>query len=826
MSERTVRVRLEALTSSYVSEVNKAAQATEQFSRRVQEVDMQRLGGQMQRTGAVATGALTLPLLAAGKAAVSAAGELDAVFVRMQGLAGVAADEVGGLKEAVLDLAGETGQAPQELAEALYFIRSAGIDGQDALDALEMSARGAAVGLGESAVVADALTSAMNAYGPAALSAADATDVLVATAREGKAEAAALAPQFGRLLPVAAELGITFDEVGAGLAFLSRNSGDAELSATQLSGVMSKLLKPTEQGAEALAEVGLSTEALRRSITDQGLLPTLEMLRDRLGDSGAAKFFDDVQGLQGMLALTGQQAGEARKVFDALEDSTGALDSAFAKWADSMGAKNARAFAELQTALIRLGDVLAPVAADTAEFLAALIEAFSSLPGPVQTVIVAFGGLLAAAGPLMIVGGSILKAWGPITSMLETVGLKALYARDNMGRLAVRAGAFALAAYTVTKAVQTWGREMDEAASDAESFATRFAGSFDSSKVRSVEELQAEIMRLGGAAAELQRHADNAINPFLDKRLKDARDNLNETLEPLLELEATAARLQSELGVTADEALAMAQDQDFMAEATDNATGEFDAQAAALAAEQKQIEATVEAFSGLADELNAMFDPLFGAQDATLKLQEAQAAAAAAARDHGAASDEAAAANREVVRAAVENEAQQVRLRAAIESGDVKLEDAIATLQRWVAQGAITQEQADATAWEFTLLANEANSVPRNVTVETWAETAEATRRLLELSRLARSLRSSGVHVSVGGGGGIPLASGGLIPQYLAGGGTTMTPKGTDTVPALLTPGEMKVRRPPERKKPPPDVDRPADEPAPDHRHLAGAGAR
>ncbi len=862
MSSRTVSVRLEANTSIYMAKMREAAAVTEQFANRIKGVDVERLGGQMQRAGGMMTAGLTLPLLALGKTAVSAAGELDSVFVRMQGLAGVAADEVDGLKSAVLDLAGETGQAPQELAEALYFIRSAGIDGQDALDALEMSARGAAVGLGESAAVADALTSAMNAYGPAALSAAEATDVLVATAREGKAEAAALAPQFGRLLPVASELGITFDEVGAGLAFLSRSSGNAELSATQLSGVMAKLLKPTEQGAEALAEVGLSVESLRRSIAEQGLLPTLEMLRERLGNNGTAKFFDDVQGLQGVLALTGQQAEEAREVFDALEDSTGALDSAFGKWAESMGAKNARAFAELQTALIQLGDVLAPIAADTAEFLAAVIEGFSSLPGPVQTVLVAFGALLAAAGPLAMIGGTILKAWGPVTSALETIGLKALYARDNLAQLTLKAGAFAIAAYTVTRAVQAWGSQMGDAASDAEDFATRFAGSFDTSKVKNMQELQDEIMRLGGAAAELQRHADNALNPFLDKRLKEARDNLNETLDPLLELEATAARLQSELGVTADEALAMAQDQDLMAAATDNATGEFDAQAAALAREQAEIDATVQAFEDLSNALRAQFDPLFGARDAMLGLQDAQSdvteaewaviaamqEANQALADHGADSDEAREAvsgleqaernledaHRANVDAALAYEGALLDLRTAVESGDVRVSDAIETLHRWADQGYITEEQARAAALEIQTMGQRAGELD-GAAIDIPVKLSGFAEVIAQLDAIARrngtsvlinaSVRARERAAGMAGGGVVQgMAGGGAVAQYLAYGGSAFQAKGTDTVPAMLTPGEMQVRRPPQRRL---DPEPPHKQPSEvEERQPAMAGAR
>src|SRR5690606_18410876 len=91
-------------------------------------------------------------------------------------------------------------------------------------------ARGAAAPqarLGSPAQIADAVSSAMNAYAASGLSAAEATDVLVATAEAGKAEPAELAQQMGRLLPISSELGISFQDVGAGLAALSLSGNDA-----------------------------------------------------------------------------------------------------------------------------------------------------------------------------------------------------------------------------------------------------------------------------------------------------------------------------------------------------------------------------------------------------------------------------------------------------------------------------------------------------------------------------------------------------------------------------------------------------------------------
>lgn len=59
-----------------------------------------------------------------------------------------------------------------------------------------------------------------------------------------------------------------------------------------------------------------------------------------------------------------------------------------------------------------------------------------------------------------------------------------------------------------------------------------------------------------------------------------------------------------------------------------------------------------------------------------------------------------------------------------------------------------------------------------------------------EINKLAQEMQGAQAGLNLAGG----LATGGLV-QYRAGGGTIFKPKGTDTVPAMLTPGEFVIRK-------------------------------
>lgn len=505
MAEQGFAVRLTARIDGYLSAMEQAKKATRGIADEG-GTNFERLGGKMQDVGGKLTTGVTVPLLAVGGIAVKMSSDFEGAFGKMVGLAGVTADEVDGLKASVLDLAGETGQAPQDLADGLYFLRSSGLDAGKAMDALKQSAMASTAGLGSTAVIADAVSSAMNAYAKSGLSAAEATDILVGTARAGKAEPAELAGALGRVLPIASELGITFEDVGGAIAALSLSGNDASTSATLLSNIMSKMLKPSQQGAEALASVGTSAAGIRESIADKGLLATLEDLKTRLGDAGFVKFLEDAQAVQGALALTGQNAEQVHKVFDGVANSTGATSEAFGAMAETSGFKMKQAWAEIQVALIKAGDVIMPIVSGVAGAIGSLAGVFSDLPGPVQTIVVAFLGLVAAAGPLLMIGGSLVKNWKEIQSV--------------MGKMPGSANASVAALAIVGVAMVGMGLQAKRAADQAERIADNIAKV--SSAATDKEAVEGFINALSTMVASGQ-HAGDAISYFAETNLEGAK---------------------------------------------------------------------------------------------------------------------------------------------------------------------------------------------------------------------------------------------------------------------------------------------------------------
>ncbi len=366
------------------------------------------------------SGPVTLALLGAAAAAVAAGTEFESSMKKIESLVGLSAEAVDGMTDSVKALASETGRGPKELADAMFFITSAGLRGQVALDTLEASAKAAAVGLGDTATIADLATSALNAYGSDVLSAADATDVMVAAVREGKLDAEELAGSMGKVLPIASAMGVSFNEVGAAFAALSRTGTNAAEAATQVRGIMSSLLRPTKQAEEALTGMGLSSEGLRQQLKQKGLLATLKTLSDKFdgNSAAAASVFGNIRALSGVMDLMGANVEGTEAIFASMTDTTGMLDEAFKITAETTAFKFQTAMAEAKKMLVDLGEAIIPIAVTMLEGIRSLVGAFAAMPGPLKLAAGAMVAFVVASGPI----GQIAIAVGGLAYLIGQMG--------------------------------------------------------------------------------------------------------------------------------------------------------------------------------------------------------------------------------------------------------------------------------------------------------------------------------------------------------------------------------------------------------------------
>lgn len=388
-------------------------------------------GSKFQSIGSTLTAGISLPLAAAAGVATKFASDFETSTTKLVTLSGVSEQSMKKMRQAVLDLAPTVGIGPNALSEALLVVTSTGFEGAQAMEILATAAKSSAVGMGDTKDVARALTAAISAYGSENLTAARAGDILHATVVAGGAEATELAGEIGRVVGVAANLGVSFEEVGAFIATYTRLGISASEATTGLSGVLNTILAPSKEAKDALEGIGLSADMLRQTVAEQGLGSALTMLLERLDGNAEATgaLFGNVRALAGVLGTAGVQAAGYAETLDTIRGSNGNLNAAFEETKKTFGFQWNEFKAQAEELAITLGTQLLPAltgllqaAKPLGEWLTKAVQWFAQLPQPVQTAALGVLALGAALGPAAYAIGTLLKAGSGILQLVQWVG--------------------------------------------------------------------------------------------------------------------------------------------------------------------------------------------------------------------------------------------------------------------------------------------------------------------------------------------------------------------------------------------------------------------
>ena len=480
------------------------------------------IGESFKKTGQSLTRNITGPLAVAGGAAAKLSIDFDSSMTKIVSLVGIAATEVDGMRQSVLKLSGETGKGPKELADGLFVLTSAGLRGNDALSALEQSAKASASGLGETNDIARAVAGAMSAYGSDVVDAARATDVITATARAGNFEVSQFSGALGRVLPFAQQAGASLEDVGGAVALLTRTNGDAAQSVTQIQALLRAFVVPSMEAQKALSNVGLSAGDLRAAISTDGLPAALEMLDKKLGGNREqlGRVLGSSEAASAAFQILEADAESIAGTFGSTARAAGATNDAFNITAETAGFKMQKSLNELKIVAIELGDTLVPFVEKFSDAIGRATESFKNMSPRQQDLLVKFGALLAIMGPLIILLGTFLTSMSKIVAILgatsAALGFNATMFKKNT-----------IAAGEATVAVTIFGRAARVA----------MAGTGIGLLIVLAAEL---IMKMTGLGNETTKTADKSVEA--GARMRNSFAGMQDEIDATREKNAALAR--------------------------------------------------------------------------------------------------------------------------------------------------------------------------------------------------------------------------------------------------------------------------------------------
>lgn len=403
------------------------------------------------------TAVMGIGVVAAAVIGVSAdlAAKFETQMTRLYTAAGAPKQAVLDSYDTVLKIGNDVGQTGIKMAEALYHPISAGLDMATALNVVRYSAEEAAISGANLDDTTYALSSVMKAFNQSAADAEPTMATLNAIVGEGDMRFQDFNQSVKNWAPTAAQMGISIQSMGAGLAYLTDRGNSAEVAATRMTMGITMMSTPSKQAGTLLKALGVASgdvtassslmeSALKKAGITQnqlamdlkkpdGLYVALSDLKDHLtsagvsgteADSTLSKIFGGGRSDKAIMSLM-QNLDGLKEKYDAIgkDSSVSKFEQNWKDASSTFSFKMHDMVATLENLGIKIGTIVLPVLTKLAGWFvdaitwisnnkAAMIALIAVLTGALIVAISAVGVALwsLAANPVVWIVAAIIVA--------------------------------------------------------------------------------------------------------------------------------------------------------------------------------------------------------------------------------------------------------------------------------------------------------------------------------------------------------------------------------------------------------------------------------
>ena len=314
--------------------------------------------------GAAAGAALTATAVGATKSSIKMAASFDKGMREVNTLLRLPQAEFKALEKDTLQFTKTMGVSTRKTVPALYQAISAGIPQNNVFDFMQVASKAAIGGVTDLETSVDGLTSVVNAYGRDNITAQRAADLMFTTVRLGKTNFEQLSSSLFNVVPIAAATGIQFEQIAAGMSALTAQGFPTAQATTVLRAAIQSLSAPTVRQSKLMEELGLDFSAAR--LRQIGLSAAFKEAITATGGNMATlrRLIGSVEGLQGVLALGGEQSAVFEDHLRQMKDAAGSTDAAFEEMEKSTARLWERTMATGERVLVKMGQSLLPTVND------------------------------------------------------------------------------------------------------------------------------------------------------------------------------------------------------------------------------------------------------------------------------------------------------------------------------------------------------------------------------------------------------------------------------------------------------------------------------
>jgi TP901 family phage tail tape measure protein len=465
-----------------------------------------------------------------GAISIKSALELNKSMANVSTLLSGNVEDVKKLKTSVQNMAKATGKSTTDLADGLYDVVSALGESTDNVKQLGIAAKASVAGISTTKEAIGLLTATTKGYGDSSVEAMrKVSDLAFQTVKLGVTTFPELAASMGRVIPLAAAMETSQEELFGTMATLTGVTGNAAEVSTQLASVYSAFLKPSEKMTEAAKKLGFETAgAMMKSL---GFRKSLLALNDAVdGNEGKlAKMLKRKEALVGALALLGGQSDKYVEKLNAMEEAVGATDEAFQKQTEGINKQGhswEKTKRRLEVFAQRAGDKLLPILGKILDKLEPFLKYLENMSEETMESWIQFGkwvAILAVATKSLSGLLGVVETIGSFRGMIQGLsgvsgGLSAVAGKANAAKSAMlgfkvggvaAAAAVGLAIGTMLTDIFLAPQQKKRYRQQDTLFETAVKGQSTARKLGAIQQKEKELADLRAKRAKFRAEAGN-----------------------------------------------------------------------------------------------------------------------------------------------------------------------------------------------------------------------------------------------------------------------------------------------------------------------------
>lgn len=405
-------------------------QVIAEMGRKMQEVGdkIKAVGDKISSVGQSLTTTVTLPIVAAGTAAVTSFAEVDKTMTLANQTMGNSAEQASLLNKAMEEAASNSTFGMNDAAQASLNFARAGLKAEQAAAAMAPAMNLAAGESGDLNVVSAGLVATINGFGDTFEQAEHYADVFAAACNNSALDVDGLSESMSVAAPIFRTAGKDVEDAALYLGVMANAGIEANVAANSLKTGMARLAQPTKQAKEAMEQYGIAMSdiwnedgSMKDSVEIQkNLHRAFADLSEQEQMAAAGAIFGKNQ-MSSWLALINTAPEEVDALSESIKNSTGTTQEMADAMMSGFGGSIEKLKSSLDVLMTSLGSIIAEYLTPVIEKIQGVIDMFMAMDEETKKQIVTIAGIVAAIGPVLLVGGKIISGIGTIISAMGTV---------------------------------------------------------------------------------------------------------------------------------------------------------------------------------------------------------------------------------------------------------------------------------------------------------------------------------------------------------------------------------------------------------------------